>query len=74
MFPMLTPREYCRITAAGFVLVGVSCFPIGVGVNPKRDRSLFFQVADTGVWFRLGIILVLVGAVLFLIACLLPDR
>jgi hypothetical protein len=34
------------------------CIPIGIGVNPKRDQSAFFNLADMGafIWTAVGLI------------------
>lgn len=61
---------------AGFVsfALGITCLPLGYGINPKRDLSAFNNLADTGVLVTLGLILMAIGAVLLLGSWLLPGQ
>jgi hypothetical protein len=40
------------------------CFPVGDGVNPKRDLSVFNNLAGMGMFITMGLILLTIGAVL----------
>ena len=60
---------------------GVLCFaagamfiPLGYGVSPKRDLSTFANIVDTGAFFGIGLLLVVVGAAVSLASLLLPGK
>lgn len=50
-----------RVAGAILLAIGVLCLPIGYSVNPKRDQSVFHNLADMGGFARAGVILGLVG-------------
>jgi hypothetical protein len=68
-----------RIAGVATTAAGVTCFPVGYGINPKRDLSVFNNLADTGMFVTLGLILLAIGAVLLAASSLLrgaepPDH
>lgn len=64
------------ICSIGGVLLGLGllCLPLGFGANPERDTSAFFRAADTGIWLKLAIALILAGATVLLASPLLRRR
>jgi hypothetical protein len=52
----------------------VMCFPVGFGVNPKRDLSLFNNLADLGAFFQMGFALVALGLIGVGLSCLVPGE
>jgi hypothetical protein len=63
------PKEWVRIIGVLVTAAGLLCLPVGIGVSPKRDLSLFHNFADIDYFLKSGVLLVIVG-VLFLIAAL----
>jgi hypothetical protein len=65
------------IRTAGIVIfaVGVLCLPLGgVGTSPKRDLSVFNNLADAGLFIKVGLVISAVGIVLFFLSFLLPEE
>jgi hypothetical protein len=56
------------------VLVGGSSFPLGMGINPERDTSIFHNLADLGLFIEYGFVLILLGIVLIVVSLLIPSR
>jgi len=73
---LLEPREILRIVGVVVFTLGMVCLPVGFGANPKRDSSSYFlNLADTGLFFYLALLFVLLGAFIFLISCIpVPFR
>jgi hypothetical protein len=70
-------RKARALLRAGGVVtfaVGLVCLPVGFGVNPKRDLSLFYNLADLGVFLTIGLILVAAGLVMAILSCLLRGE
>jgi hypothetical protein len=67
-------KLFLRIGGVVSVAGGALCLPVGYGINPKRDLSVFSNLADTGIFVTLGLVLLAVGALLFLGAWLLPGK
>jgi hypothetical protein len=65
-------KVFVRVTGAILLILGAICMPIGFGVNPKRDQSIFNNLADMGVFVRWGAILAGCGLILVVAASLLP--
>jgi len=63
-----------RIAGVASAAVGLGCFPVGYGVNPQRDMGLFENLADTGIFVKLGLILIAAGAVMFGTSWFLPGE
>jgi|GEM_PF-4626329 len=55
-------------------LIGLLSFKLAPGINPKRDLSRFHNLADLGIFIEYGLILVVVGTVLFLISFAIPPH
>ena len=64
------------IRTAGIVIfaLGGLCLPLGVGTSPKRDLSVFNNLADAGLFIKAGLVISAVGVVLFFLSFLLPDE
>jgi hypothetical protein len=56
------------------VLVGVLAFPFAIGINPKRDTSIFHNFADLGLFADYAFVPIGVGIVLIVISFLIPSR
>ena len=71
---MVIHRIKLGFQIAGVVLaaVGVLCLPVGLGVNPKRDLSAFFNLADMGMFLKGALILIPFGAIVFAVGYVLP--
>ena len=63
-----------RIVGVASAASGLVCLPVGYGINPKRDLSVFSNLADTGMFVTLGLILIAVGAILLAGSWLLPGE
>jgi len=63
-----------RIAGVVSIAGGALCLPVGYGINPKRDLSVFSNLADTSIFVTLGLVLLAVGMLLFLGSWLLPGR
>jgi len=63
-----------RIAGVVSIASGALCLPVGYGINPKRDLSVFSNLADTSIFVTLGLVLLAVGMLLFLGSWLLPGR
>ena len=52
------------LRGAGYVLIllGVGCFPFGLGASPKRDLDAFNNLADFGLFWKAGVGLIGMGA------------
>lgn len=61
-----TVREALRAIGIVAILIGGLCFPVGYGINPERDLSAFHNLADLGMFQRVGVILVGVGVAVLL--------
>ena len=62
-----------RIVGIASTMVGVVCFPAGFGLDPRRDSSAFNNLADTGMFVTLGLVLIAAGVVTFAASWLLPG-
>jgi hypothetical protein len=67
-------KDFVRLGGFLFVILGVMCLPLGYGVSPKRDLSVFFNLADMGAFLRWAVGLIGFGGILLLVAFLLPGR
>jgi hypothetical protein len=68
------PGRVVRLVSLVFFVLGLMFFPVGRGVNPKRDLSTFNQVVDTGVFLRLSLCFFGVSLLFLLISFLIPER
>jgi hypothetical protein len=68
-----TARDLARVL--GFVLLGFGflCLPVGIGASPKRDTSVFFNVADMGLYLKVALILMPLGLVVIIVSFFLPG-
>jgi hypothetical protein len=63
-----------RIFGVASAVSGLACFPVGYGMNPVRDVSVFENLADTGMLISLGLALMAVGAIMLALSWLLPGE
>lgn len=67
------PKLILRIGGILCFAVGLLCLPLGYGVSPKRDLSVFSNLADMHAFIRAGLLLIAVGAAAFAVSHLLPG-
>ena len=62
--------------AAGILIlaIGVLCLPLGIGISPKRDLSVFSNLADAGLFIKAGLVIAAVGVFIVFLSFLLPDE
>ena len=57
------------------VAVGMSCLPLGFGLSPKRDTSIFNNISDTGAFINpITVALLAVGILLIIISLFIKER
>src|SRR6266404_5391007 len=63
--PLMT-RVKLILQVAGIIIgaIGLLCFPLGFGTNPKRDLNGFDNLADIGMFVRPGLILLGAGGII----------
>ena len=55
--------------------LGLTCLPFGFGLSPKRDTSIFNNIADTGAFISpITGALLAVGILLIIISLLIKDK
>jgi multisubunit Na+/H+ antiporter MnhB subunit len=62
-----------QVAGVAIASVGVLCLPVGFGVNPKRDLSVFFNLADMGLFIKAALVLIPIGVIVLLAGYLLPG-
>jgi len=67
-------KVFLRIVGLAIAAAGLMCLPVGYGINPRRDLSVFNNLADTGMFVTMGLILIAVGAVLFVASWVVPGE
>ena len=70
---MRTLRSWTRGIGVVMALVGLGALPVGIGVSPKRDTNFFNNLADTGMFTKYGLLLILIGIVIFIGSVFLPP-
>jgi hypothetical protein len=65
-FEMRTLKSWIRRTGVVMALVGLGALPVGMGVSPKRDTNFFNNLADTGMFIKYGLLLILIGIVILI--------
>jgi hypothetical protein len=63
----MTTRDWLRLIGIAILAVGAMCFPLEMGINPKRDLSLFNNFADTGAYWKIGVILTPIGLLILVL-------
>jgi hypothetical protein len=63
-----------RILGVAPAVLGLTCLPVAYGINPKRDLSVFSNLADTGMFVTAGFVLIAIGATLVLASWMLPGE
>lgn len=63
------------LRAGGVVIaaIGLMCLPVGLGVSPKRDLSLFNNLADIGVFLKAALVVIPLGLIGAAVSYLLPG-
>jgi uncharacterized protein YjeT (DUF2065 family) len=71
----LLRRVAAALRVVGIVAVapGVLCVPLGYGRSPKRDLSAFSNLADLGIFWRAGLVLLALGALILAASFLVPE-
>lgn len=67
-------KRIMRIGGVCCVVVGFWCLPLGYGINPERDQSVFNNLADMQAFVRVGLILMVAGAIALAGSRLLPSE
>ena len=67
----MTIKSWTLIAGIGLCGLGVICLPLGFGISPKRDLSLFDAFADTGAFALTGLGLISLGLIAIVFARLL---
>jgi hypothetical protein len=73
--PLVMDRIKMGLQIAGVAIaaVGVLCLPVGFSVNPKRDLSAFFNLADMGIFLKVALALIPLGSIVFAVGYMLPG-
>jgi hypothetical protein len=67
-------RAWVRGVGLVTALIGILAFAGAPGINPKRDTSIFHNLADLGLFIDYGFILVIVGVMFILLSFVIPSR
>ena len=70
---MRTLKSWIRGIGVVLALVGLGALPLGIGVSPKRDTSLFNNLANTGMFIKYGLLLILIGIVILIGSVFIPP-
>jgi len=73
--PLVMDRIKMGLQIAGVAIaaVGALCLPVGFSVNPKRDLSAFFNLADMGIFLKVALVLIPFGSIVFAVGYMLPG-
>jgi hypothetical protein len=55
-------------------VIGLLGLPLGYGVSPKRDLSVFYNLTDMGVFIEAAFVLILFGLSALVVSCFLPGN
>jgi hypothetical protein len=72
-FELRTLRSWVRGIGLAIALLGLGALPLGVGVSPMRDTNLFNNLADTGMFIKYGLLLILLGIVILVGSVFIPP-
>ena len=53
---------------------GLSLIPLGYGISSQADLSAFNNIVDSGAFFKTGLVLMAIGAAVYVISLLLPGE
>jgi len=67
-------KSYCRLAGWLLVCLGVMFMPLGYGINPKRDLSLFHNLADLPAFLMWAVGFVGVGVATIGVAYSIPGE
>ncbi len=62
-----------RVAGIVVMVLGLICLPLSIGVSPKRDLSAFNNLVDLGFFWKPGLVLLAVGAVMVIVSWLLTG-
>jgi multisubunit Na+/H+ antiporter MnhB subunit len=63
-----------RVGGVVITAIGVCFLPFGFGNNPKRDHSVFHNLADLGAFIQTGLVLVGLGLILLGLSYAIPGE
>jgi hypothetical protein len=69
----MSPKIIFRVGGVILSILGVMCVPIGIGVNPKRDQSVFYNLADLGAFTWPAAALISIGVIAMVASRWLPG-
>ena len=72
-FELRSLKSWVRGIGVVIALVGLGALPVGMGVSPKRDTSLFNNLADTGMFIKYGLLVILLGIVILVGSVFIPP-
>ena len=67
-------KPLLRIGGIVSIAVGLMSLPLGRGVSPKRDLSVFYSIADTGAFVKTGLALIVAGLIATLLSRFVPGE
>jgi hypothetical protein len=67
-------NQWFKVVGLLLLIIGGMFLPVGFGVSPKRDLSVFFNSADLGVFWKTGLVLLCMGLFLLIVSRLLPSK
>jgi len=67
-------KHVLRLGGVVVAVIGLMCLPIGFRVSPKRDLSLFNNLADTGAFIATALVLIPVGLITIVLSYILPGE
>jgi hypothetical protein len=71
---MGTLKNWDKVIGIVIALIGLGALPLGMGVSPKRDTSFFNILADTGVFTKYGLLLILIVIVVLIASAFIPSH
>ena len=66
-------KPFLRVGGIVAILVGLTCLPLGYGVSPKRDLSVFNNIVDTGAFVEIGFALIAGGLAALALSRFVPG-
>jgi len=66
-------KPILRIGGIVAMLVGFTCLPLGMGASPKRDLSVFNNIADSGAFLKMGLALMAGGLIAVVLSRFVPG-
>jgi hypothetical protein len=69
-----TVKTWIRGIGIVTILVGGLSLPVGIGISPERDTSIFHNFADLGIFIDYGLVLIVARVVLLVLSLLFPSK